>query len=236
MDPVEGKAKREQREEHTGDHGRDPEPGDRSHAEWIEREEGSAGGRQSAQVGAVAIVGDDEVPGRVPARDGGSEQAPEPAEAPRHPRGVEGSSHGPVAEGLDRRDGSSPDEQTRADQRAHAHAQGRHPQRIGAHAPPPAERKGERPARRSLLPDGRGQLARTLAEGQLGCVRVDRARHGPRDHWEGTGRNSQGCTVISNLLRCLDKHDSAGAGTVAAGARGCCSSSVACSAQPSSSG
>ena len=53
---------------------------------------------ERAQVGAVAVVGDHQIPGRVPARRRGRQQVAEPAEAARHAGRVEGAAHRPEAE------------------------------------------------------------------------------------------------------------------------------------------
>ena len=52
-----------------------------------------------AEVGPVAVAGDHQVPGRVPARGGSGEQVAQPAEAAGHAGRVEGLAHGAEAEG-----------------------------------------------------------------------------------------------------------------------------------------
>ena len=87
-----------------------------------------ARGRERAEIGAVAVVRDHQIPGRVPARRRRREQVAEPAEAPRHAGRVERVARRAGAERQHRAHAGEPDQQARAPQRPPA----------VAHAPPSA--------------------------------------------------------------------------------------------------
>ena len=215
--PYSASASAADRQQHASQHRRHAQRCDAAQAERVQRKEGRARGRVDAEVGAVAVAGDHQVPGRVPARRRSGEQVAEPAEATGHARGVEGFALGPEAEGEHRAHARDPDEQARAPQRPPAVAHGGHPRGVRAQPREPGGVRAqprEPPCGRSQRPRGRWlprgaralerlrQLARALGHGELGGVGV----HGLASSVEiaalASGRKSQQRTVISNRRRC----------------------------------
>ena len=238
MDAVQRERQRRHRQQHAGGDRRHAERRDRAEAERVEREEGGARGRERAEVGAVAVVGDHQVPGRVPARGRRREQTAERAEPARHAAGVERVAHRAEAERQHRPHPGEPHEQARGPQRAPDRADRERPAGVDSHRARGAggSRRGQRRIARRVGARGR--------EGgrQLAGHRRERRAHGLDHGVGGVGGHivgatgPRGCTrgrrqrkwqeitiraVISAGV-CPAKLASAGAATTARVPRGSC--------------
>ena len=177
VDAVEGQRERGERDQHACEHERRTEPPHRPYGQRIEREVGGPGRGVGRQVGAIAEASDDEVPGRVPTRDGCRQKVAQPSEPPCDPGWVEGRVRIPQAECRDASQARCEDEQARGPQRAPAIAGRPHARGIGPDAPKP---RGGAPGPRV---SGRGML-RMGRPARLGCPRWPARRS--RNSWRLT--------------------------------------------------
>ena len=221
MDPVQGQRERAQREQHAGSTGGAPSRRSRAApADTAGRRPSREPIREPARSGPVAVVGDDQVPGRVPARRRRGQQVAQPAEAARHARRVEGVAHRPEAERQDRPHARRPT-RAGASSTARASSRARPPaRRVGAQARPPSRRLGRG---RAGARDGGGSPRSNRSPVALSALPARRflgswARSQAAEivALQAAGNHRRG-TVISNAPRCLDKHDSVAAGTAGQG-------------------
>ena len=122
MDAIQRARQCGDRQQHAGCHRRHAQMRDRAQAERVQREEGRSRRGERAQVRAVTVMGDHQIPRRIPARRGSRQQIAQPAKSPCHAGRVERVAHRTRAKRQHRAAPGEPDKQTRAPQRPPHHA------------------------------------------------------------------------------------------------------------------